>query len=99
MLGKIVIKQCEEIFRLKKENSKLKDINKELNSKSEYYIKLENEMTVFSDKMIRNISNLHELNNMEIEETEKIKHMNIIINRLLKICTDKINELDSRQTN
>lgn len=47
----------------------------------------------FLDNTVRDLLNLQNINNLGIEEKEKNKHRNIIINALIENCLDKINEL------
>ena len=47
------------------------------------------------DNTVRDLLNLQDVNNLGLEEKEKDKHRNIIINKLVETCLDKINELSS----
>ena len=49
----------------------------------------------FLDNTVRELLNLQDVNNLGLEEKEKNKHRNIIINALVENCLDKINELSS----
>ena len=49
----------------------------------------------FLDNTVRELLNLQDVNNLGLEEKEKNKHRNIIINALVKNCLDKINELSN----
>lgn len=49
----------------------------------------------FLDNTVRELLNLQDVNNLGLEEKEKDKHRNIIINKLVETCLDKINELSS----
>lgn len=60
--------------------------------------KLENnkkETVNFLNNTVRELLNLQDVNNLGIEEKEKNKHRNIIINALVENCLEKINELSS----
>ena len=60
--------------------------------------KLENnkkETVNFLNNTVRELLNLQDVNNLGIEEKEKDKHRNIIINALVENCLEKINELSS----
>lgn len=49
----------------------------------------------FLNNTVRELLNLQDVNSLGIEEKEKNKHRNIIINALIENCLDKINELSS----
>ena len=49
----------------------------------------------FLDNTVRKLLNLQDVNNLGLEEKEKNKHRNIIINALVENCLEKINELSS----
>lgn len=49
----------------------------------------------FLDNTVRELLNLQDVNNLGLEEKEKNKHRNIIINALVENCLEKINELSS----
>lgn len=53
------------------------------------------EIINFLDNTVRELLNLQDVNNLGLEEKEKNKHRNIIINALVENCLDKINELSS----
>lgn len=60
--------------------------------------KLENnkkEIVNFLNNTVRELLNLQDVNNLGLEEKEKNKHRNIIINALVENCLEKINELSS----
>ena len=64
--------------------------------------KLENnkkETVNFLNNTVRELLNLQDVNNLGIEEKEKNKHRNIIINALVENCLDKINELSNTRKN
>lgn len=81
---------------LKEENLKAKEVNKNLNSQLE--INKTEEINLLNNVVIE-LLNLQEINSLGIEEKEKNKHRNIIINSLIENCLDKINELSSTRTN
>lgn len=49
----------------------------------------------FLDNTVRELLNLQDVNNLGLEEKEKNKHRNIIINALVENCLEKINELSN----
>lgn len=53
----------------------------------------------FLDNTVRELLNLQDVNKLGIEEKEKDKHRNIIINKLVETCLDKINELSDTRKN
>ena len=81
---------------LKEENLKAKEVNKNLNSQLE--INKTEEINLLNNVVIE-LLNLQEINSLGIEEKEKNKYRNIIINSLIENCLDKINELSSTRTN
>lgn len=81
---------------LKEENLKAKEVNKNLNSQLE--INKTEEINLLNN-VVMELLNLQEINSLGIEEKEKNKHRNIIINSLIENCLDKINELSSTRTN
>lgn len=81
---------------LKEENLKAKEVNKNLNSQLE--INKTEEINLLNN-VVMELLNLQEINSLGIEEKEKNKHRNIIINSLIENCLDKINELSNTRTN
>ena len=77
---------------LKEENLEVNKINGNLNAELE--IKKAEEITLLNN-ITRELLNLQDINRLGIEEKEKDKHRNIIINKLVETCLDKINELSS----
>lgn len=73
---------------VKKQGEKIMELDNELkNNKTE---------TInFLNNTVRELLNLQDVNNLGLEEKEKNKHRNIIINVLVKNCLDKINELSN----
>jgi len=51
----------------------------------------------FLNNTVRELLNLQDVNNLGLEEKEKNKHRNIIINALVENCLDKINELSNTE--
>ena len=49
----------------------------------------------FLNNTVRELLNLQDVNNLGLEEKEKNKHRNIIINALVENCLEKINELSN----
>ena len=58
----------------------------------------EKETINFLNNTVRELLNLQDVNNLGLEEKEKNKHRNIIINALVENCLDKINELSNNET-
>lgn len=58
----------------------------------------EKETINFLNNTVRELLNLQDVNNLGLEEKEKNKHRNIIINALIENCLDKINELSNNET-
>lgn len=78
--------------KLKEENLELNKVNGNLNTELE--INKADEINLLNN-ITRKLLNLQDVNKLGIEEKEKDKHRNIIINRLVETCLDKINELSS----
>lgn len=79
---------------------------KTVKSQGEKIIKLDNKLknekaeTInFLNNTVRELLNLQDVNNLGLEEKEKNKHRNIIINALVENCLDKINELSNTEQN
>lgn len=77
---------------------------KTVKSQGEKIIKLDNKLknekaeTInFLNNTVRELLNLQDDNNLGLEEKEKNKHRNIIINALVENCLDKINELSNTE--
>ena len=75
---------------------------KTVKRKGEKIIELDNKLknnnaeTInFLNNTVRELLNLQDVNNLGLEEKEKNKHRNIIINALVENCLEKINELSS----
>lgn len=82
--------------KLKEENLKVNEINGNLNAELE--IKKAEEINLLNN-ITRELLNLQDINSLGIEEKEKDKHRNIIINKLVETCLDKINELSDTRKN
>lgn len=82
--------------KLKEENLKVNEINGNLNAELE--IKKAEEINLLNN-ITRELLNLQDINSLGIEEKEKDKHRNIIINKLVETCLDKINELSNTRKN
>lgn len=78
--------------KLKEENLEVNRINGDLNTELE--INKADEINLLNN-ITRELLNLQDVNKLGIEEKEKDKHRNIIINKLVETCLDKINELSS----
>lgn len=75
---------------IKNQEEKISELdNKLTNSKTE--------AINFLNNTVRELLNLQDVNNLGLEEKEKNKHRNIIINALVENCLDKINELSNTE--
>ncbi len=78
----------------------LKTVKSQEEKISELDNKLTNSKTEainFLNNTVRELLNLQDVNNLGLEEKEKNKHRNIIINALVENCLDKINELSNTE--
>ena len=93
MLNRIelVIKNNE----LKKENLAVCKVNQELDKQLQRNKFCRQEAINFLNNNVRELLNLQDINSLGISEGDKNKHRNIIINKLVENCLDKINELSS----
>ena len=93
MLNRIelVIKNNE----LKKENLAVCKVNQELDKQLQRNKFCRQEAINFLNNNVRELLNLQDINSLRISEGDKNKHRNIIINKLVENCLDKINELSS----
>ena len=82
--------------KLKEENLEVNRINGDLNTELE--INKADEINLLNN-ITRELLNLQDVNKLGIEEKEKDKHRNIIINKLVETCLDKINELSDTRKN
>ena len=73
---------------VKKQGEKIIELDNKLNSNKK-------ETVNFLDNTVRDLLNLQDINRSGIDEKEKNKHRNIIINALVENCLDKINELSN----
>ena len=73
---------------LKKQGEKIIELDNKLKSNKK-------ETVNFLDNTVRDLLNLQDINRSGIDEKEKNKHRNIIINALVENCLDKINELSN----
>lgn len=81
-------------------NMFLKTVKSQEEKISELDNKLTNSKTEainFLNNTVRELLNLQDVNNLGLEEKEKNKHRNIIINALVENCLDKINELSNTE--
>lgn len=76
---------------VKKQGEKIIDLDNKLESTKK-------ETVNFLSNTVRDLLNLQDINNLGLEEKEKNKHRNIIINALVENCLDKINELSNNET-
>lgn len=93
MLNRIelVIKNNE----LKKENLAVCKVNQELDKQLQRNKFCRQEAINFLNNNVRELLNLQDINSLGIPEEDKNKHRNIIINKLVENCLEKINELSS----
>ena len=78
----------------------LKTVKSQEEKISELDNKLTNSKTEainFLNNTVRELLKLQDVNNLGLEEKEKNKHRNIIINALVENCLDKINELSNTE--
>lgn len=87
----LIIKNNE----LKSENLAVNKINQNLNKELQRNTFCRQEAINFLSNTSAELLNLQEINTLGIAEEEKNKHRNIIINKLVENCLDKINELSS----
>lgn len=81
--------------KLKDENKLLCKTNQDLNKKLQRNKFNRQETINFVNNTTQELLNLQDINSLGIEEDEKNKHRNIIINKLIENCLDKINELSN----
>lgn len=93
-----MLKRLELIIKnneLKTENLVVNKINQDLDKELQRN-KFDKQETInFMNNTVRELLNLQEINSLGLEEKEKDKHRNIIINKLIENCLDKINELSN----
>lgn len=93
-----MLKRLELIIKnneLKTENLAVNKINQDLDKELQRN-KFDKQETInFMNNTVRELLNLQEINSLGLEEKEKDKHRNIIINKLIENCLDKINELSN----
>lgn len=87
----LIIKNNE----LKKENKAVCKINQNLDKELQRNKFCRQESINFLNNTVRELLNLQEINNIGLCEEDKNKHRNVIINKLVENCIDKINELSS----
>ena len=76
------------IKTVKKQGEKIIDLDNKLKSTKKDTVN-------FLNNTVRDLLNLQDINSLGLEEKEKNKHRNIIINALVENCLDKINELSN----
>ena len=72
----------------KKQGEEIIELNNEIERNKK-------ETVNFLNNTVRELLNLQDVNNLGLEEKEKNKHRNIIINALVENCLDKISELSN----
>lgn len=82
--------------KLQEENLEVNRVNGILNAELE--INKADEINLLNN-ITRELLNLQDVNSLGIDEKEKNKHRNIIINKLVETCLDKINELSNTRKN
>ena len=88
---KLIIKNNE----LKDENKAVCKVNQDLDKKLQRNIFCKDESVAFLNNTVRELLNLQDINALGLDIKEKDKHRNIIINKLIENCLDKINELSN----
>lgn len=73
---------------IKKQGEKIIELKDELERNKK-------EEVNFLNNTVRELLNLQDINSIGLEEKDKNKHRNIIINALVENCLDKINELSN----
>lgn len=76
---------------VKRQGEKIVELNDKLKN-------TEKETINFLNNTVRELLNLQDVNSLGLEEKEKNKHRNIIINALIENCLDKISELSNNET-
>ena len=84
MFLKTVIKQGEKIIELDKENTAIKNENRDLRFENEELYDYKKEAERLHDRIIIELLNLQEINRLGISENEKNQHRNVIINQIIK---------------
>ena len=87
----LIIKNNE----LKSESLAVNKINQELDKKLQRNKFCRQESINFLNNTVRELLNLQEINKIGLSEEDKNKHRNVIINKLIENCLDKINELST----
>lgn len=98
MFTKTVIRQGQKIIELNKENKYLQQENASNREDLEDYSLLQGHTRQLANTVIQGMYDIQDIDHKGIEEKEKQKYRNVIINKLIKQSLDIINELDSRQT-
>jgi hypothetical protein len=102
MLGKIVARQGVGLIKAKAkikkleiqcneldaENQALYEENKEIRNEIEELKLYKNNTVKMHEDIVRNLFNIQEVSRLGIDEKEKDKHRNIIINKILKELFD-----------
>lgn len=81
--------------QLKSENLAVNKINQDLDKALQRNKFNRQEEINLLNNTVRELLNLQEINNIGLSEEDKNKHRNVIINKLIENCLDKINELSS----
>lgn len=87
----LIIKNNE----LKSENLAVNKINQDLDKALQRNKFNRQEEINLLNNTVRELLNLQEINKIGLSEEDKNKHRNVIINKLIENCLDKINELSS----
>lgn len=88
------MKRIREIARLRIENDELKDINTDLREEHNDYILLKYDYEKTLRSTIIDLLDIQDISGLGISEEEKNKNRNVIINKIIKDFSNKINELD-----
>lgn len=98
-LAKMNVKLLGNNYRLKKENRRIEESNEELRDEYNNHLILKYEYEKVLRSTIIDLLDIQDINNLGILEEEKNKNRNVIINKIIKDFSNKINELDaSRKT-
>lgn len=81
--------------QLKSENLAVNKINQDLDKALQRNKFNKQEEINLLNNTVRELLNLQEINKIGLSEEDKNKHRNVIINKLIENCLDKINELST----
>ena len=90
-----IMKQIREIARLRIENDELKDINADLREEHNSYVLLKYDYEKTLRSTIIDLLDIQDISGLGISEEEKNKNRKVIIDKIIKDFSNKINELDN----